>query len=524
MPTNNRNNRDRRIENFKVFEAKLRRNRAFSNEYLDDIQKRGEQESMDLQDQGANIGNIMGFVNQLMEIQGSKKTESGSIEWQDREKKEKLETLVVNIINKEYGALIDALDVELDIKLVDGDDNLQQGADEMQLSPEDIELSDPNEEEEEDGDEDSDDENEEEQGGEQVEVTEDDILAEVDKRKIINNVTQGSAKNVHRLMHLYKEEIDEIDPRLFEVMDRLIKSQESFEWDPNNPLANSDGSGQVLRDHMNGYAKLEFKDDEDDGGEDDSEYPEEEEEELNFDDMEADDFKGATLKARAIDIVVLLHESVKVIYEMLGSAGIPEDEEIAKIVMNNTDTLDDEFEDLRYGVYIRRDLLAFVSVNPALESMNNGFEYVWGRLVEMPAQDFTDLFQAMLIDEFKERQLRVKVRESGNKFKTISGTSRQIIDLIIDIIQDEEEEYQKQLRDYEEDQRQDNSGDEWKKSMNNDSEDTVLDEPQETQEEVPKKQEVDYSEWSKKDILAEVDRLLDAGEFEKIPKLQAFLK
>ena len=521
MPTNNRNNRDRRIENFKVFEAKLRNNRAFSNEYLDDIQRRGEQESIDLQNQGTNIGNIMRFVNQLMEIQGSKRTASGNIEWQDRERKEKLETLVVNIINKEYGALIDALDVELDIKLVDGDDNLQQGADEMQLSPEDIELSDPNEEEEEE-DGDSDDENEEEQGEEQVEVTEDDILAEVDKRKIINNITQGSAKNVHRLIHLYKEEIDEIDPRLFEVMDRLIKSQESFEWDSNNSLANSDGAGKVLRDHMNGYAKLEFKDDEDDeddDGEDDSEYPEEE---LNFDGMEADDFRGATLKARAIDLVVLLHESVKVIYEMLGSAGIPEDEEIAKIVMNNTDTLDDEYEDLRYGVYIRRDLLAFVSANPALDSMNNGFEYVWGRLVEMPAQDFTDLFQAMLIDEFKERRLRVKVRESGNKFKTISGTSRQIIDLIIDIIQDEEEEYQKQLRDYEEDQRQDNSGDEWKKSMNNDSEDTVLDEPQEAQ--VSKKQEVDYSEWSKKDILAEVDRLLDAGEFEKIAKLQSFLK
>lgn len=479
-----------RINSFKVFEANLKGNRGLSDEYLDDIKRRGEQESTDLQNQGANIRNIMQYVSQMMDIQGARMVGPGKIQWNDLRKKQQMENLVIDIINKEYGSLIDTLDVDLDFKLVDDTDTLQQGAEEMQVSAQDIKLPEPKEEEE---------------------VTEEDILAEVDKRKLINNITQGSAKNVHRLIHLYKNEIDEIDSRLFDIMDKLIKSQESFEWDPNNPLVNSGNAGRVLRDMMNGYAKVEFneEDDSDEGEEESNDEPKE--------------YKRVTLKARAIDIVVLLHESIKAIYELIGTAGIIEDEEIAKIVMDNTDTLDDEFEDLRYGVYIRRDLLNFVSVNPMLQRIDNGFEYVWGRMVEMPTRDFLDLFKAILIDEYKNKPLKVKVRITGNQYDIISGTSRQIIDIMIDIILDEFEEYQRQMKEYED---------------GLDIEDTYTEEEYDTEEEYEsseswKKEEteidgdIDYSELSQRELNAMVDDIFDKGgdiDTDKLDKIRSFLK
>ena len=327
-----------------------------------------------------------------------------------------------------------------DLKLVDEEDNLEIGAEEMEVSPKDVKL--PKSKDEEDK-EDKGDNN----TSEKEEITGEDILSEVDKRKLINNITQGSARNVHRLIHLYKNKIDEINPKLFNIMDSFIKSQEAFEWDPNNLLLNQFTSpGEFIKDMMNGYAKVDFKDE--DNNEKESE------------DLELEDYKKATLKARAVDIVILLHESVKAIYEMIATAGIPEDEEVAKTVMGNTDSLDDEFEDLRYGVYIRRDLLEFVSENPALIDIENGFEYVWGRLVELPASDFVDLFKAMLVDDFKNRPLKIKVRVKDNRFQIISGTSRQIIDTIIEFIIEEFEEYEKQLKEYEEEQ--DDSSEDWK--------------------------------------------------------------
>src|SRR5690606_32601426 len=106
---------------------------------------------------------------------------------------------------------------------------------------------------------------------------------------------------------------------------------------------------------------------------------------------------------------------------------------------------------------IRRDLLAFVSENDKISDIANGFEYVWGRMVEMPSRDFLDLFKAILIDEYKSRPLNVSVRTTGDEFEVISGNSRQIIDQIIDLIAEEFADYERQSFEYDEEE----SGESW---------------------------------------------------------------
>ena len=46
------------------------------------------------------------------------------------------------------------------------------------------------------------------------------------------------------------------------------------------------------------------------------------------------------IKSRGVDFPMLLHETVKGIYELIAAAGIPEDKRTAGLVMSNTSTMD----------------------------------------------------------------------------------------------------------------------------------------------------------------------------------------
>ena len=66
------------------------------------------------------------------------------------------------------------------------------------------------------------------------------------------------------------------------------------------------------------------------------------------------------IKARGIDFPMLLHETVKGIYELLSAPGLPEEESVAQTVLMNTG-LSDEPEDWKYGPRIANDFFAFLN-------------------------------------------------------------------------------------------------------------------------------------------------------------------
>ena len=527
----------KRIDSFKVFEASLNDDTKLGSWYLDDVKRRGEEESQEKMRQGYNPMQIPDLLPRLMQIQGADfNPRTRELTWINEERKEELEQLTERIIRTEFGSVINTLGVELDLKLVGNKEELEDAAKEMESEAEEL----PEEEEEE-----KEDQEEKEEEEEEKEEPSERLLNEVEKRKLINNITQGSAKNTHRLIALYKNDIDDIDPRLYDIMERLIKSQETMEWDPNNPLNNMSDreKGDIIKNNMNGFADIDFGDDETDDGRDDdasagalSDMNDEEdgggsegEEQTQAEEYAA---RNPKLIARAFDIVVLLHESVKAIYEMIATSGIVEDEEMARAVMNYTDTVSDEFEDLKYGVYIRQDLIAFISQNDKIDDIENGFEYVWMKMVDIPAKQFVKLFKYILIDTYHEDRLEVDVYHSYDQADiTLTGTPMEIIDGIVNLIEEENKTYQEELARWEEQNRE---AQEWEKDkgryeewkdkaedegeLEGDKEDDEIEklikQSQERNQE-PEKDSDDFSSMSKKEVQAEIDRIFDEEDISK---------
>lgn len=469
----------RNIKNFKIFEADLDKNRALSKDYLKGVKRRGEEESEELKRQGATSSPLETsmLAKVLMEKQGGQiqpprgPGEKPIITWTDKERKKQIEKLSKDIFLEHYGKLVEALNLKLDFKLIDGDD-IEKSAEKMQMVPTGTEK-----------------------------IVDDNVIVEIEKRKLINNITQGTSKNTFRLIHLYKDKINKIDPELFEISDKLVKSMEAFEWDPNNPLIDKtkEGSTDLVKQTMVGYANIETKDQKEEEELKTTDFDVEkaiqgDEEELDkIDDF---DFSDHTLEARAIDFTVLLHESVKALYEFLGKWSIPEDKEISKMVIDNTDTLQDEIEDLRYGPYIKRDLLDFVLQNDKINQIDNGFEYVWGMMLEISAKEFLELFRAMILDEYKSKSLTVTTR--GVLYK---GTSRQIIDQMIDDILEEFEEYQKSVEEYE---REQESEEETQMSFEDDEEE---------------QQDKPLDELSDRELQDMMDAALDSGNMDEVERI-----
>lgn len=469
----------RSIKDFKLFEADLEKNRALSKEYLKDIEKRGKEERDEMLRQGASSSPMetSRLAMELIQLQGGRiipprrMGEKPTIKWQDKEKKSKIENMSKDIFLEHYGKLVEALNLKLDFQLIDGDD-IEKASEEMKMEPSGTER-----------------------------IVDDNVIVEIEKRKLVNNITQGTAKNAFRLIHLYKNKIESIDPEIFKISDRLVKSMEAFEWDPNNPLIdkNVKGSPELVKQTMIGSAEVESESDDSEKEEELKTTDFDVEKAIEGDKEELDkvddfDFSDHTLKARAVDFTVLLHEAVKALYEFLGKWAIPEDKEISKMVIDNTDTLEDEIEDLRYGTYIKRDLLEFVTENDKIQQIDNGFEYVWGMMLEVPAKEFLELFKSMILEDYKNKSLKVVSR--GVLYK---GTSRQIIDQMIDDIIEDFEEYRKSMEEYEEEQQEEDTSQE------------------EKSEEEPEEKKL--SDLSVKELQKLMDDALDSGNMDEVERI-----
>ena len=511
--------RGNNINNYDQFnESRLRDNSGISPDYFDRVQRDVEDDARRKIRTGEveHVSQIMPMVRKLIQLQGGRlemprppmmggprggapafgeearnmqAPPAPQIIWEDREKKERIEELALEIITEQYGRIIDLLNLEMDIKLVDPDE-LQEmkNGDELQDEPD----TEPNIEYEESDDE--------------------DFMSDVEKRKLTNVITQGAAKNTHRLIHLHKDKIDELDPEIFELMDKLIKTNEAMEV--SNPMnIPEEEQGRFLRQFMNGYEKVEYGDeDEEDEIEDGmSEIDIDalingDEDEMDKFEEEFEDFSGKIkITARATDLTVLLHEGVKGIYEVLGAASLPEhDEKRAEDIMMNTDTLQDEVEDLRYGKRIRQDLIDFVNSNEKSQELGiNNFEYVWGAMVAMESKSFLRLFKDAIIDK------------TGKADRWLDRTLTELIESEREY-QRELDEYEREMRDWEESKStpsydEEPSDETPEFNQENDGDDNDFDDTE------------DLSSFSQRELNSMLNDALDEGDMDRVREISKYI-
>ncbi len=428
-----------------------------------------------------------------------------------RGKEKELEEFAEKIIRDVYSGILS--DVELDIQIVRDGDKVKEFMDE-----ENEKKKERNKKQKEN--------QEENQEEPQTKRSNDAKLKlEVDKRKLANAITQGEAKNTKEIIRMpacldgLKNIFGDRDgEQLHRQLLEITELADKMDWIiPVNVKAEM---MERAPQGMAGACSVDWKDEEDkEEKENDEEFQDAAQNVLdelqNGGDLEnlgkeAEDLASAgspVIRARGIDFVMLIHETVKGIYELLTSAGIPQDSELASNVFLNTETFEDEAEDFRYGPQIAADLRDFINLNSKTDLFPNVREFVFAKMIEMEAEDFLKLMKGVLMK---------------------TPEARREIDAIIDGVVEELENYEKELSKWEMEQK-------------------FADKPKETSEETPEEDETglvpageeedeieklkrataereqDYASMTPREINDLIDQALDEGDFERVKMLSGYL-
>ena len=350
---------------------------------------------------------------------------------------EELTEIGKEILLDHYGRMLE--DVELDIKIVDPNDEEKKEMVDKMLD----------EDEDEEPDYDSDFEVD-------IEVDKD----EIDRRKLINSIMQGEAQNVHSMIYSAKEKIDEINPELVDLYLKFLEINRKFDWDENRP---------ALEDMMK--QRPEF------ANAMETDYPEEGEEDGKV-----------KIKARVLDLPMLIHETVKGIYELMAAKAIPEDPVMAEHLLKKTDTLKDEEEDIKYGPFIAADLRDYINdllkrtTDAETQNIPNVREFIFSKMMELPANIFVQLIKDIL---------------TGNKEdadKVLRGGDDLVKQAILNALGE--------IGGYEEE---------------------IEEVSDEVEDEMLKPRERDLSQLSKREINDMINKALDEEDFDTVKKLSEYL-
>jgi hypothetical protein len=417
-----------------INEANIKDNEGLPKEYVKDIEKRAGEKGELTRITHQEMQEMGMLVQTIMQLQNNNE--------------EKLTEIGKNLIMKYYGNILD--NIGLDIKIVKFDDE-----EKLEMTKEMEDTEEENEEE-----------------SEPIEIQKE----EVDKRKIINILMQGEAQNIHSMIFDAKEELDKINPELISKYMRFLELNRKFDWNPLVSLKQAITEQPEFANAMKtGWNDKEHK-------------PKTSEELLNDilksdseleENNEVDDFFNGDgdpyIKVRVLDLPMLLHETVKGIYELIASAGIPEDKEKAQKILASTDSLEDEQEDIKYAPYIAADLRNYINklfpLVKGTSNIQNLREFVFGKMVILPAKEFVELIKGIILN----------TNEAKNK----------MLNLINDAV-DEATEPQE--------------------TTEYDDEDILL-----------KPKVKDYSEMSKNELGQILDQALEKNDFETIKKIQKYL-
>ncbi|NBU99552.1 MAG: hypothetical protein EBS19_15310, partial [Spirochaetia bacterium] len=325
-------------------------------------------------------------------------------------------------------------------------------------------------------------------------------------RKIANLLIQGKAKGIKELLDSsivqdgVREIFGEKSEEIITTWKRMTDNADKLDW-----LADPQQRAMMMEINPEGFAgasHVSWKPKKS-GDEDEEEYTEwtGDESEDDMFEMEMEELtKTPVVRAVGVDFPMLLHETVKGIYELLATPGLPEEESVAQTVLMNTG-LKDEPEDWKYGPRIAKDLTAFLNENERIDEIPYLREEFFRTLLDretMSTEDFLELVKGILM---KTPEARAKV-------------DSMIDDLINDL------DYEGQMRRYEEEMKDyERKMKEWEESQKSGG---TTEKPSEIQQLQQKEKSIE--DMSQSEIQGLIDDAIDTGDFEKVRMLSQYLK
>lgn len=476
-----------------------------------------------------------------------------------KERVEKLEKLAEKVVRDQFDEILDTAvkPIELKIKLVPMGQVSSEISDITNVPKQAKQPTEEQQEEQDEKDEENRKKEQEEQSEEekrqQAEEGEEtpgtDLVAAVDKKKILNMITQAagkSTKDIIRASDIVDEGLQEIfgdsARRILDCWVRMSDLADKMDW-----VIPIGRKSQMMKDMPGGMAgAVQVKWESHSG---------------NFYEMKLLLEKEANkivIHATGVDFPMLIHETIKGIYLFLQSGAIKKDKETAKIIKAATSSFEDEAQDFRYGPPALQMLLNFVNMFPE----SNQYQRLDTRVFAMLAVD-----KERAMDEAKNAkeehkeflQKKADISRTDEQFLEIMKSLFSVFDLqganyivneerfntslakreikkIIDYIVEDIEEYKREIEEWEQEQREREEESKYRQEYN-DEEGTVEPGQEEEseldalikqtlygQEETPKSSEVDYNELTQREIQELIDDALDAGDYERVKMLAQYMK
>lgn len=395
-----------------------------------------------------------------------------------RGREEELEELAKNIILQNYGEILDG--VELDIKLVRSGSQVAQFMQQCESEQDDQEAP------------------------KMREIKDPATINKIHKAKLGNNIIQGEAKNTKHIIATeeVKDGLVEIfGPQADQILDmwkEMSNLADKMDWII--PIEHKAGMMEQAPEGMAGAVSVDWKpkkQEEKPKDEDEDDFAskilndlanEQEPDEDDVDELQ-DEFETMQprIRARGVDFPMLIHETVKGIYELIASVQFPgqdaSEAEIrqAETVKLNVSSFMDEAEDFRTGPEIAADFRDFINANPKATHPNMR-AFIFGMLMDsnyITDEEFLKLFRGVLNN---------------------TPEARKKIDQMIDEVNQKLNQYELgQVIDIEP------SGSTYEPQISTESEE-------------------DYSKMSQKQLQQLIDDALDAEDYQKVQMISKYLK
>lgn len=444
----------KKLKKFNHIKEEIDIHETLPNDYLRDVERKGRQQYGNGPSR-QEMGEMMQLMNQIFRLQ--------------RGHEDELTEIGLDILKKNYPILNDVI---LDAKIVKPDDE-----EKMKMVQKMLNNSDED-------DDNSNDDNSSLEYGSKYEV--DDVnMDEVSKRKIINNLMQGESQNVHSMMYESKPEVDSIAPGLIELHMRHLELNKKFDWWDQISLPIS----MQQMPEMTNAMETDYE-----GG-----------------DGEVEEIKPK-IKARVLDLPMLIHEVVKGIYELIAANALPEDAVTAAKILRKTDTLVDEQQDIKFGPFIAADMRNYLNEKFENDMVkyqpDNIKELIYGKMMLLPTKTFIDVVKGMLINDKNDLNtyniLKDIVKEVVSELDKYSTDLRKKSIPIEDI------------NDYDIDDSEDIEF--MKKSL------TKKDEPKKKENIKKELTDKDYINMSQGELNNLINTAIDDGDYELAQRISKFIK
>ena len=275
------------------------------------------------------------------------------------ERIKRLEVLAETVVREEFGDILDTAikPIELNIKLVRQGSVANQISDIRNVPQRAEQPTEQQQEEQDKKDEEKRTEEEKVQHAEEgEEVPGTNLSLAIDKKKLLNMITQAagkSTKDIIRVSETVEEELTQIfgERQGKQILDKWVRMSDladKMDW-----VIPIDRKSQMMKNMPQGMAGACQVIWESHSG---SEY--------NMSLLLEKEATKIVIKSVGIDFPMLIHETIKGIYLFLQSGAVKKDKETAKIIKKATSSFMDEAQDFRYGPPALEMLVKFINKFP----------------------------------------------------------------------------------------------------------------------------------------------------------------